>query len=322
MTSNTPLVDDDLGALHFMGRVRSEPGELRFATSAEAALKIARKSAFDLNLLDAGRPGVSGFDVCKPLKAGPALAPAPVTFVTGHSAVSVEVARFDLGAASFIATPEKSPRMRARVRLHLHVRRLAGALRLVFATDALTAVANRPQVDASVHRGWRRARRKGDPLALLMIDADHFKAFPDHHRHTAGDACRRSVAQAIAGVGAPPADRVARHGNAGVGWAPVPGDSRVTDVISARGTPTALERAADTALYSAKRAGRARARFSTLQTSGQRKRARDIARCGIATRPADAKRRPNPNGRTNRPRLACPTAPAIPIPMPMPIPIP
>src|SRR4030081_570318 len=42
-------------------------------------------------------------------------------------------------------------------------------------TDALTGLKNRRKVDAAIDTEWRRAARQKTPLALLMIDADHFK---------------------------------------------------------------------------------------------------------------------------------------------------
>ena len=80
------------------------------------------------------------------------------------------------------------------------------------ATDALTGVANRRTLDQTLRHEWFRAQRSGKPLSVLMIDADHFKAFNDQHGHQAGDDALRALAKVIAENVRRPADLVARYG--------------------------------------------------------------------------------------------------------------
>ncbi|MFO1220293.1 MAG: sensor domain-containing diguanylate cyclase [Burkholderiaceae bacterium] len=65
------------------------------------------------------------------------------------------------------------------------------------ATDALTGLANRRQFDATLRKEWFRALRDGTPLALLMIDIDHFKSLNDRFGHQVGDAYLAAVAGVI-----------------------------------------------------------------------------------------------------------------------------
>jgi diguanylate cyclase (GGDEF)-like protein len=80
------------------------------------------------------------------------------------------------------------------------------------ATDALTGLANRRTLDQRLHLEWDRAQRSAEPLTLLMIDVDHFKAFNDRHGHHGGDAALRTVAQVIEDNIRRPADLAARYG--------------------------------------------------------------------------------------------------------------
>jgi len=73
-------------------------------------------------------------------------------------------------------------------------------------------VANRRALDQALHHEWFRAQRSGNPLSLLMIDADHFKAFNDRHGHQAGDEALRALAVIIRANVHRPADLVARYG--------------------------------------------------------------------------------------------------------------
>lgn len=78
--------------------------------------------------------------------------------------------------------------------------------------DALTGVANRREFDQTVESLWRGGYRKKEPLAILMIDIDHFKAYNDHFGHQQGDTCLRQVAQQIKSACLRPDDFVARYG--------------------------------------------------------------------------------------------------------------
>ena len=212
MSDNILLVDDDPDSIQLLGRILGDVGNLRFATSGEDALRLARESTPDLMLLDAEMPGISGFQVLEAFKAEPELADVPVIFVTSHSEPEFEVSGFERGAADFIAKPVSPPLVLARVKTQLRVKRLADELRRISKTDPLTGVANRRRFDALLEQEWQRAQRAGDPLALLMIDVDHFKLYNDHYGHPAGDACLRAVAQALLGASLRPADLVARYG--------------------------------------------------------------------------------------------------------------
>ncbi|KIL99259.1 GGDEF domain-contatining protein [Paramagnetospirillum magnetotacticum MS-1] len=85
-------------------------------------------------------------------------------------------------------------------------------LRHLAMIDGLTGIANRRTFDETLGQEWRRASRAGTPLALLMIDVDHFKAYNDHYGHQAGDECLKTVAATLAATAKRPADLVARYG--------------------------------------------------------------------------------------------------------------
>ena len=80
------------------------------------------------------------------------------------------------------------------------------------ATDGLTGLDNRRQLDAAMETEWSRAHRSGKPLSMLMIDVDHFKAFNERHGHQGGDQALRKVAQTIADNIRRPGDMAARYG--------------------------------------------------------------------------------------------------------------
>jgi diguanylate cyclase (GGDEF)-like protein len=89
--------------------------------------------------------------------------------------------------------------------------RLFEETRQLAITDALTGLSNHRQFYNQLTREVRRAQRYERPLALLMLDLDHFKDFNDRHGHLAGDQALREVAEVLR-QNARSVDLLARYG--------------------------------------------------------------------------------------------------------------
>ncbi len=100
-------------------------------------------------------------------------------------AIMLTLIAFVLGATLFLAR-EIGRRARAE-----------RSLEELATTDALTGLKNRRKFDAVIDSEWRRAVRQGTPLALLLVDADHFKAFNDAFGHQPGDQALIAIAGCI-----------------------------------------------------------------------------------------------------------------------------
>ena len=77
--------------------------------------------------------------------------------------------------------------------------------------DGLTGLANRRRFSAALQDWMRHARATGEPLIMLVLDLDHFKAINDGHGHAVGDACLRIFAQTLQNA-FPSPDLMARLG--------------------------------------------------------------------------------------------------------------
>jgi PAS domain S-box-containing protein len=126
-TPRVLIVDDDTASIHILRSTLAAMGDLYFAKSGEEALRLARRLAPDLILLDAHMPGLDGFDVCRSLKAETPFRHVPIVFVTRFSDARYETRALDLGAADFVAKPYTAAVLQARVRNLLELKRRTDA---------------------------------------------------------------------------------------------------------------------------------------------------------------------------------------------------
>ncbi len=77
--------------------------------------------------------------------------------------------------------------------------------------DGLTGIHNRRYFEEHLALEWRRACRRHNSIAIIMVDVDFFKLFNDRYGHLAGDECLKKVAEALAIVNRP-GDLLARYG--------------------------------------------------------------------------------------------------------------
>jgi diguanylate cyclase (GGDEF)-like protein len=206
------IVDDMVTNIEILDGILSSEYEVLFATNGQDALKIASEQVPDLILLDVMMPGMDGYQVCKALKREGITQDIPVVFVTANNQEEDESRGFEEGVVDYITKPVRSSIVKARVRIHLELKRYRDHLKTLSTIDGLTGIANRRKFDDSLAVEWRRARRNLSPLSLIMMDIDFFKSYNDHYGHLAGDECLRKLASEINAVCRRPADLFARYG--------------------------------------------------------------------------------------------------------------
>lgn len=99
-----------------------------------------------------------------------------------------------------------------RKRQEMRLQRANELLARQSTTDGLTGVGNRRLFDQLLQNAWLRSARTGLPLALLMVDIDHFKQYNDRYGHVAGDDCLRRVAALLRSCVGGESETVCRYG--------------------------------------------------------------------------------------------------------------
>ena len=83
------------------------------------------------------------------------------------------------------------------------------------AIDPVTGLHTQQYFQEFLEREWRRGSRERRSVAVIMIEVDHFRAFNERQGKPEGDACLRSVADALKPMIHRPGDVMARYGGAG-----------------------------------------------------------------------------------------------------------
>lgn len=113
------LVDDEPTNLHVLRHILQTDYHLLYARDGDKALHLARQEHPNLILLDVMMPGLSGYEVCRQLKADPQTRSIPVIFVTAMNDTRDEAEGFNVGAVDYMSKPVSPPIVRARVHTHL-----------------------------------------------------------------------------------------------------------------------------------------------------------------------------------------------------------
>ncbi len=117
MSARVLVVDDILPNVKLLeAKLSSEYYDVLTATSGEEALARVKNDSPDIVLLDVMMPGMDGFEVCKRIKADPAVAHIPVVMVTALTDSSDKVRGLQAGADDFLSKPVNDIALMARVR--------------------------------------------------------------------------------------------------------------------------------------------------------------------------------------------------------------
>jgi two-component system cell cycle response regulator len=292
------VVEDDDGDADLIATELSRENTLVSVSTADEALAEAEDGPFDLVIVSIELRGSDGLRLCSQLRSRDETRHVPLLMLIEQNDANKLAKGLDLGVNDYLYKPIDRNELIARVRGQIRHNRYQERLRSTYhrsvslaVTDSLTGLFNRLYLTSHLESLREHAIAEGKPLAVAMIDIDHFKAVNDAHGHDVGDAVLCELAQRLKSF-VRASDLPARLGGEefvvvmpdtdlslaevittrlrkkvadspfsiphGKGDLSITVSIGVASLLGAEDTPEKLLKRADVALYEAKRGGRNR----------------------------------------------------------------
>lgn len=196
------IVDDDpdvRGAMHSF--VERAGFQTLSVGSAEEAIALLKEREVDIVITDIILNGLNGLELTDRIKSDHDV---DVIVMTGYSSEYSYEEAVNKGASDFVFKPVRFEELLLRIRRVLRERQLTrerslmlGKLQNLAITDGLTKLYNSRHFYKQLDMEVGRSNRYDHPLALLMMDIDHFKRYNDSYGHVEGDKVLTRIARVI-----------------------------------------------------------------------------------------------------------------------------
>ncbi|MBI2262147.1 MAG: PleD family two-component system response regulator [Caulobacterales bacterium] len=175
------------------------------AETDPAAALIAARGPVDLMIVNVSSAGFDGLRFVAQVRSSEASRRTPILAVVESSDRPRLLKALELGVNDILPRPVDPEELMARARTQIKRKRYADFLKEkldysleMAVTDALTGLHNRRYMAGQLQAMVSRAGQGGDPVAVLVMDIDHFKAVNDGFGHDAGDEVLREFAVRLA----------------------------------------------------------------------------------------------------------------------------
>jgi diguanylate cyclase (GGDEF)-like protein len=188
MSSRILIADDEKSVRRILELVLVKAGyDVRVVQNGDELVRAAQAQVPDLIIVDLMMPMMDGYEAIRQLRNDTRTAHLPMMILSAKSATDDLVTGFETGADDYIAKPFNIPELLARIK---------GLLRRAGAQPVRSPLTGLPG-NILINEELRYRLGTGDPLAMLYIDLDNFKAFNDTYGPSRGDRVIRLLAELL-----------------------------------------------------------------------------------------------------------------------------
>lgn len=197
--SNILVVDDNPDKLELIEAALSLAGyQVTTASDGVEALAAIESYQPDLVITDVMMPRMNGYELAQRIRGNPVTKFIPVIMQTAAGRRAEDLRRAsEVGALGYITDPTDIDLLLARTRTLLEFKAYLDVCEEAAFTDHLTGLANRRRFERQLAREVARVERFERPFTLLMIDIDNFKNLNDNFGHDAGDEAIRRLSKVL-----------------------------------------------------------------------------------------------------------------------------
>jgi diguanylate cyclase (GGDEF)-like protein len=206
------IVDDQELSITMLRKILDRDYTIFAADNGPEAIRLAKKHLPDVILLDIMMLDMDGFAVIAVLKRTEKTKDIPVIFITGLANDEDEEKGLALGAADYITKPFSPAVVKLRLRNQIMIHEQLHTIERLSMLDQLTDLPNRRSFETRSKLELSRTMRDQQPLSILLIDVDQFKAYNDSFSHQQGDIALQTLAKVFPQILNRPGDFAARWG--------------------------------------------------------------------------------------------------------------
>ncbi|PPD46728.1 MAG: diguanylate cyclase [Methylobacter sp.] len=186
------LVDDDEILAGHYALTLSAAGMDTYAISSPSGL-LGAITEFqpEIILMDLYMPECTGVEALKVIRQDAQFDSLPVVFLSAESSLAIQQDAMKIGAEDFLQKPISDTNLVLAVSIRVERFR---ALNKLIRQDSLTGLLNHIAFKLRLEAEVDRCRRANEPIAVVMLDIDHFKQVNDTYGHPQGDRVIKSIA--------------------------------------------------------------------------------------------------------------------------------
>lgn len=198
------IIDDNEEQTERLKKALGENHQVASEMDPEVALGRARAGEFDLIIVNLSLETMDPLRLCSSIRSFEETRLTPILAVVRQGDTRKLVRALDIGVNDYLTRPIDRNELTARVTTQLRRMRYVNQLRSSFqaslemaVTDQLTGLYNRRYLASHLSAMFDRAQWTDRPLAVMILDIDHFKHINDTYGHDAGDRVIKEFADGI-----------------------------------------------------------------------------------------------------------------------------